>query len=38
MRRAVNLDALVNGLSFLIGNESVTGQVLYIDGGWHLLG
>jgi len=36
LRRAVALDDLTDGCLFLCRNESVTGQILYIDGGQHL--
>jgi len=33
-----NTDALVQTLFYLIDNESITGQILAVDGGWHLTG
>jgi NAD(P)-dependent dehydrogenase (short-subunit alcohol dehydrogenase family) len=33
-RRNVTMEDIVNGVDFLIGNRSVNGLDLYIDGGW----
>ncbi|MEG1980182.1 MAG: SDR family oxidoreductase [Victivallaceae bacterium] len=35
--RPVDLDDLVAGVLFLAGNRSITGEVLYVDGGQHLI-
>ena len=37
LKKAGNIDNITKALSFLINNDFVTGQILYIDGGQHLV-
>ncbi len=37
LKRKVDMNDLMNSISFLIENESITGQVLYVDCGQHLI-
>ncbi len=36
LKKVGDLGALRSALAFLIENTYVTGQILYVDGGWHL--
>ena len=36
MAKAVSMDDLTDACLFLAGNNSITGQILYVDGGQHL--
>jgi pteridine reductase len=33
-----DVDCIVDAVRFLVSNEFVTGQVIYVDGGRHLIG
>ena len=37
LKRKVNMNDLMNSISFLIENESITGHILYVDCGQHLI-
>ncbi|UDQ97561.1 SDR family oxidoreductase [Lentisphaerota bacterium WC36G] len=37
LQKQVSVDSIINAVDFLIGNCSVTGQILYVDGGEHLI-
>jgi NAD(P)-dependent dehydrogenase (short-subunit alcohol dehydrogenase family) len=36
LRRTGDMKSLRMAFQFLVENSYVTGQVLYVDGGWHL--
>jgi len=38
LRRTTDLASLLQAYTYLVENRCVTGQVLYVDGGWHLSG
>ena len=37
LRRTGDIESLMQALEYLVKNTYVTGQVLYIDGGWHVI-
>ncbi|MDD5673639.1 MAG: SDR family NAD(P)-dependent oxidoreductase [Chitinivibrionales bacterium] len=36
LKKTTSIASLLMALEFLIDNPDVTGQILYVDGGWHL--
>jgi NAD(P)-dependent dehydrogenase (short-subunit alcohol dehydrogenase family) len=36
LKKHASLNNLLMALDYLMHNSAVTGQILYVDGGWHL--